>query len=60
MQTNSKGRLDYVYYAYEIYNKLLFPYIHELHALNPHKTIVVVKDNVGLYHRARLLMASQI
>lgn len=57
---HKKGGLDAVFYAYEIYEKHLFPYYEEVKRLNPNKQVFIVEDNVGVHHKARRIMAPLI
>lgn len=56
VRSNEKGGIDFAWYAFEIYEKMLLPYLKLLLAINPFKTIYITEDNVGLHHKARLLM----
>jgi len=49
-----------MYYAFEIYDKLLFPYYRSIRQNNPNKTVYITEDNVGVYHKARRLLVPQI
>ena len=60
IRDNKKGGLDFAWYAFEIYVKLLFPYYKELQALNPRRTLYITEDNVPLHHKARRLLAPRI
>ena len=57
---NKKGGMDFVWYAFEVYEKRLFPYYLEIQALNPRKTVYITEDNVGVHRRARKLLAPYI
>ncbi|KAF2808966.1 uncharacterized protein BDZ99DRAFT_533224 [Mytilinidion resinicola] len=52
-----KGGLDFVWYAFKVYELTLFPYYLELRRINPGKEIYIVEDNVGVHHKARRLLA---
>lgn len=56
----NKGGVDSIFYAFEIYQKLLFPYYRAVQRLNPASRVYIVEDNVGLHHRARRLLAPEI
>ena len=60
IRDNKKGGLDFAWYAFEIYMKLLFPYYKQIQALNPRKRVFITEDNVPLHHKARRLLASRI
>jgi transposase len=55
-----KGGLDAIFYAFEIYQKLLFPYYLEVQALNPTKKVYIIEDNVGVHHKARRILRPYI
>jgi hypothetical protein len=57
---HKKGGLDFVFYAFEIYEKQLFPFYYEVRALNHDKQVFILEDNVGVYHKARRLLAHTI
>ncbi|KAF2670227.1 alpha/beta-hydrolase [Microthyrium microscopicum] len=57
---HKKGGLDFVWYAFNAYEKGLFPYYLEIKRLNPHKDVFIVEDNVPLHHKARRLLQDQI
>lgn len=52
--------MDFVYYAFKLYEKQLFPYYKDLQRLNPSKTVLITEDNVGVHHKARRLLAFAI
>lgn len=56
----NKGGIDSIFYAFEVYQKLLFPYYREVKRLNSSSQVYIVEDNVSLHHRARRLMAPEI
>ena len=60
VRDNKKGGIDFAWYAFEVYEKRLFPYYKEIQALNPHKQVYITEDNVALHHKARRLLASRI
>jgi hypothetical protein len=60
VRDRKKGGLDYVYYGFEIYEKVLFPYYSKIKASNPSMTVLISEDNVALHHKARRLMAPLI
>ena len=60
VRDNKKGGLDFAWYTFNIYIKLLFPYYKRLQALNPRKQVYITEDNVGLHHKARRLLAPRI
>ena len=49
--------MDFVWYAFEIYAKRLILYYEEIRKANPTKTVLIIEDNVPLYHKARRLIA---
>lgn len=55
-----KGGLDFVWYAFNVYEPVLFSYYRQLRDLNPGKEVFIVEDNVGVHHKARRLVADQI
>jgi hypothetical protein len=55
-----KGGIDAVFYAFEVYQKQLFPYYEEVRAQHPEKNIWIAEDNVGLHHKARRILAPMI
>jgi hypothetical protein len=55
-----KGGLDFVWYAFNIYENVLFNYYRQLRDLNPGKDVYIIEDNVGVHHKARRLLADQI
>lgn len=55
-----KGGLDFVWYAFNVYEGVLFKYYMDLQRLNPGKDVYIVEDNVGVHHKARRLLADQI
>lgn len=59
-RNHQKGGLDFVWYAFKIYEEQLFPYYVQLQQLNPGKDVYILEDNVGVHLKARRLMADQI
>lgn len=57
---HGKGGIDFVWYAFKVYEEQLIPYYNQVKALNPHKHIYIIEDNVGLHHKARRLIDDQI
>lgn len=57
---HKKGGIDFVWYAFKIYEEQLFLYYNQLKQLNPLRKIYILEDNVGLHLKARRLMADQI
>ena len=52
--------LDFVWYAFRIYQDTLFPYVQQLRDNNPGKRVVIIEDNSPVHHKARRLMAPLI
>lgn len=52
-----KSDLNYVYYNFEIYKKVLFFYYLKIKASNSFITMLISENNVALYYKARCLMA---
>ena len=52
--------LDFIWYAFRIYQDVLFPYIQELRANNPTKQVVIIEDNSPVHLKARKLVAPLI
>lgn len=59
-RNNGKGGLGFVWYAFNMYEKHLFPYYIKLRELNSGKEVWVIKDNIGVYHKARRLIGDLI
>jgi hypothetical protein len=57
---HKKGGLDFVWYAFRVYEEQLFPYYRTLQGLNPGKDVFIIEDNVGVHHKARRLLTDQI
>ena len=57
---NSEGCLDFIWYAFEVYEKLFFPYYERIKELNPGKEIWITEDNMGVHHKARRLLEGLI
>ena len=57
---NQHGGLDFVWYAFEVYEKLLFPYVRDIKEANHGKRVYITEDNVKLHIKARRLLAPQI
>jgi HrpA-like RNA helicase len=55
-----KGDLDFLFMAFEIYRKYLFPYARDLAMFNPHRQVIILEDNDGSHHKARRLLAPKI
>jgi hypothetical protein len=60
IRDHKKGGLDFVWYAFRVYETALFPYYLELRRINEGKDVFIVEDNVGVHHKARRLLADQI
>lgn len=58
--TGLKGKLNFVWYTFEVYQKLLFPYVDALRANNVNMKVVVVEDNAPSHLKARKLLAAEI
>ena len=52
--------LDFVWYAFRIYQDELFPYIQQLRDHNPGKRVVIIEDNSSVHLKARRLQAPLI
>lgn len=52
--------LDFVWYAFRIYQDALFPYIQQLRQHNPSKRVVIIEDNSPVHLKARRLQAPLI
>ena len=52
--------LDFVWYAFRIYQDALFPYIQQLRDNNPGKRVVIIEDNSPVHLKARRLQAPLI
>lgn len=57
---HGKGGIDFVWYAFKVYEEQLIPYYNKIKALNLRKAIYIVEDNAGLHLKARRLMDDQI
>lgn len=58
---NAKGGLDFVWYAFEVYEKLLFPYYEKVREASQGKRpVFIVEDNVGIHGKARRLLRLEI
>jgi hypothetical protein len=55
-----KGGLDFVWYAFNVYEGVLFDYYRQLRGFNPGKDVYIVEDNVGVHHKARRLLDDKI
>jgi len=60
IRDNRKGGLDFVWYAFEVYEKLLFPYYDKIRQAAGDRPVYIVKDNVGIHSKARRLLAREI
>jgi transposase len=58
--TGTATALDFIWYAFRIYQDLLFPYIQQLRASNPGKRVVIIEDNSPVHLKARKLVAPLI
>jgi hypothetical protein len=52
--------LDFVWYAFRIYQDALFPYVQQLREHNPGKRVVIIEDNSPVHLKARRLQAPLI
>ncbi|KAK5132569.1 hypothetical protein LTR08_008828 [Meristemomyces frigidus] len=57
---DEKGGLDFVFIAFEIYRKRLFPYTRAIQANNPDREVVITEDNDGSHLKARKLLAPEV
>lgn len=57
---SDSDKLEFTWYAFKVYQELLFPYIQQLRANNPGKRVTVIEDNSTIHHKARKLMAAEI
>lgn len=57
---HKKGGLDFVWYAFKIYEDKLFGFYEDIQRLNPSMIVYIVEDNIGVHHKARRLLAPQI
>lgn len=55
-----KAGMDFVWYAFNIYQDLLFPYYQQIRNLNKGKEVYIIEDNVGSHGKARRLLTDQI
>lgn len=55
-----KGGLDFLFMAFEIYRKYLFPYARALALNNPSRQVVILEDNDGSHIKARRLLAPEV
>lgn len=54
---NEEGKaVNFIFYAFEIYRKHLFPYYHALKQANPSKKVVIQEDNAPYHTKARRLL----
>lgn len=53
-------KLNFVWYAFEVYRKLLFPYYREICRRNPGRRVVIQEDNHGPHLKARQLLQPEI
>lgn len=53
-------KLNFVWYAFEVYRKLLFPYYRETCRRNPGRRVVIQEDNHGPHLKARKLLQPEI
>ncbi|SMR46070.1 unnamed protein product [Zymoseptoria tritici ST99CH_1E4] len=60
VRAGKKGGIDFVWYAFEVYQKRLFPYYERVVRNNAFKDVYIYEDNVGLHHKARRLLAPEI
>ena len=52
--------IDFVWYAFRIYQDALFPYVQQLREHNPGKRVVIIEDNSPVHLKARRLQAPLI
>ena len=55
-----KGGLNFVWYAFEVYQKLLFPYYKAIAANNNGRDVLIIEDNDLSHLKARKLLAAEI
>jgi transposase len=55
-----KEGLDFVWYAFRVYESCLFLYYIELRRINQGKDVYIIEDNISVHHKARWLLADQI
>ena len=64
VRDNKKGGLDFVWYAFNVYKKYLFPYYlevrKEFRKTDPDAVAYITEDNVGVHGKARRLLAGYI
>ena len=58
--SGDKGGLNFVWYAFEILQKKLFPYYEAVQAANPSREVVIAEDNDPSHLKARRLLAPEI
>jgi hypothetical protein len=58
--TGKKGGLNFVWYAFEVLEKHLFPYYQAIQQANKDKHVVIVEDNDPSHLKARKLLAADI
>ena len=58
--SGTKGGLNFVWYAFEVLEKHLFPYYQALQQANLLKDLVIVEDNDPSHLKARKLLAAEI
>jgi hypothetical protein len=58
--TGTATALDFIWYAFRIYQDVLFPYIQQLRPSNPGKRVVIIEDNSPVHLKARKLVAPLI
>ena len=58
--SGNKGGLNFVWYAFEVYQKLLFPYYEAIAANNDGKDVLIIEDNDPSHLKARKLLAAEI
>ena len=56
----NKGGLNFVWYAFEVYQKLLFPYYEAIVANNNGRDVLIIEDNDPSHLKARKLLAAEI
>ena len=60
IRENEKGGMDFVWYAFEVLEKELFPYFNAVKANNPDADVYIIEDNLGSHGKARELLAAEI
>ena len=64
VRDNKKGGMDFVWYAFEVYQKYLFPYYLKIRKRaresDPNAVVYITEDNVGVHGKARRLLAGYI